>query len=275
MTQDTNTPAAVPPSSPMGENRTVVVHDDIDRPEVRALAPARAAAMRRLAADMADVIAVRPNGTAHPDTLTAQGSPGTTAVVVTLSAQVLNGWTLRTWTIASDDETRPDDVVAILLPHVRGTTANRAPEVAQIHRLAVILHHAADVLEHPDDHPTELDWIRAVATMLQPLRAQVAVPAGMVSEASHLSSSPVSTPLARVVVREDWRATGRSTCHDLDLPDGMLLTTIGEGQRPTLEAIESTLGVAQHHDPMDVLRSLAKLDGDPVWKTHRERTRRP
>jgi hypothetical protein len=259
----------------MREDRTVLVHDDVDRPEVRAVAPARAAAMRRLAADMADVTAIRPSSTAQPNVYAGRTPPGSTNVVVTLSAQVLNDWTLRTWTITSADGTRPDDEVAILLPRVRGVAANHTPDVDQLHRLAVILTRAADVLERPDDHPTELDWIRAVATMLQPLRGQSVVPGGMMSEADHISASPVSTSLARVVVREEWRATGRSTCHDLDLPDGMLLTTIGEGHRPTLEAIETTLGDAHRHDPMDVLRSLAKLDGDPVWKAHRERTRHP
>lgn len=275
MTHNPDTPAAVPPGSPMGGNRTVVVHDDLDRPKVRAVAPARAAAMRRLAMDMADVMAIRRSPVGYPNVYEARSSRDLTDVLVTLSAQVLNGWTLRTWTMSSTDATRPDDEVAILLPRIRGVSANHVPDVGQIHRLAVVLACAADVLERPDDHPTELDWIRAVATMLQPLRAESVVPKGMVCDADHLSSSPVSNAVTHVVVREEWRATGRSTRHNLDLPDGMLLTTIGEKHRPTLEAIETTLGSAQHHDPMDVLRSLATLDADPVWKAHREGTRRP
>lgn len=267
------------PTTPMGENRTIVVHDGIDLTATRLAAPTRAASLRRLAADMADATAVLRTFVGSRRLVTMQRTENARHLGVEISSTMIDGMSLRLWTIASADASRPDDVLQIALPLLPGVAAAVPPDALHLQQLAPIIAHAADVMERPDDHPSEREWSNAIRALLVPLQGSSQPGDGMVRNADHLSRSPLS--LGRNSVSTHWIRQPWTNPVDVfepasvDAPEGMLLTVEGPTLVPRLQSIATHLHHDAIPDAMTAMRHLAAMGERPLWKAHRERTRRP
>jgi hypothetical protein len=267
------------PATPVGENRTIVVHHGIDAAEARAVAPSRAAAMRRLAADMADATAVLRTFVGSRRLVTMQRTENARHLGVEVSSNMRDGMSVRLWHVASADADRPDDALEIALPLLPGIAAAVPPDALHLQQLAPIVAHAADVLERPGDHPSEREWSDALRVLLVPLQSRSEPEPDMVRNADHLSRSPLS--LGRTSVAKHWSRQPWTNPVDVfepqcvDAPDGMLLTMEGPTLVPRLQSIATHLHHDAIPDTMTALRALAAMEEHPLWKAHRERTRHP